>query len=143
MQLRLVGKLPQLREVLRRRGLPRPYLRDGFRDDRSRLAGAPLPQVEVRHDAATIRLDDMLGYHFALISRPNVLTASDIDWSTSRRIRIFRLGTELVDADHRLERWMTDEALDFALVRPDRHLFAAGRSTEFERIRGEFDRWFV
>ena len=141
-QLRLIAAVPGLRNLLRQRSIRRPPLREGFLDGDSPGAGRPLTQATVRREGEVRRLDDLLGYRFALVARPEALTERDADWAAARRIGLWRPGVEFVETDGRLERWMREGGFTFALARPDRHLFAAGNASDLARVRAAFDRWF-
>jgi hypothetical protein len=141
-ELRLIGAIPMLQTALRHYGLRHPALIEGFLDAGSRGRGHPIPQVDVRRSRSAQRLDDVLGYRFALLARAEALTAADVDWADSRGIPIWRPGVDFVEVDGALGRWMRDRDLDFALVRPDRHVFGAGAAADLGRVRSSFDRWF-
>lgn len=142
-ELRLIGAIPMLQAALRERNLRLPALHDGFLDEASRERGQPIPQVGVRRGAADERLDDVLGYRFALVARAEALTARDVEWAEARGIAVWRPGVDFVEIDGTLGRWMRARALDFALVRPDRHVFGAGAARELARVRSSFDRWYA
>lgn len=139
-QLRVLQAMPRLRRVLQRQGVRRPPLRAGFLDGSSR-AGRPLPQVPVRLDGGVGWLDDLLGYRFALVARAGAVADSDAEWAERRDIGLWRLGVDVEEVDGRLARWMDGERVDFALARPDRQLFGAGRAGDLARVRAAFDRW--
>jgi 3-(3-hydroxy-phenyl)propionate hydroxylase len=139
LQLRLLGAMPQLGRLLQSRGLRRPPLRAGFLDGPK--AGRPLPHVRVRRDGAVVWLDDLVGYRFALVARAGAIGDADAGWASARGIGLWRPGVDFEEVDGRLVRWMEREGVDFALARPDRQLFAAGRAGGFARVRAAFDRW--
>jgi hypothetical protein len=141
-----MSSIPFLLDFMRRFGLRRPTLAGGAVDAESKLAGHPLPQVPVRREGASCLLDDLLGYRFSLVVRDARLAAEATEWARERDIGVWHLGEDFVessaDAAVGLSRWMRDGALDFALARPDRHLFAVGRASELPRARAAFERWF-
>ena len=139
-RFRLAALVPGLRGAIRRRVLRRLPLRDGFLDPGSRLAGHPLPQVAVGSNGDGARLDDLLGYRFALVARAGALSDDDAAWAATRNVGVWRSGVDLDDAGA-LGEWLEAEGLDFALARPDRQLFAAGGAGELARVRAAFDRW--
>jgi 3-(3-hydroxy-phenyl)propionate hydroxylase len=141
--LKLLTALPRFWEVARQQGIRRPYLREGFLDGESPMAGHPLPQVGVVSNGVAFRLDDLLGYRFALVSLPTALVDSDVEWAAARSVGLWRFELEFTERDGHLERWMRDRGITFALVRPDRQLFAAGDSRDLPRVRAAFDGWFV
>jgi 3-(3-hydroxy-phenyl)propionate hydroxylase len=139
-ELRLVMALPRLAEYFRRQGLRRPRIRDGFLDAASQLAGHPFPQFDAGRDEAARRLDDLIGYRFALVAAPDALSATDLDWAASRAVGVWRPGVDFADTNGRVTAWMRDRRIAFALVRPDRCIFAAGASSALQRAREAFDR---
>lgn len=136
--LRLVGRLAPLRALMRHLGLRRPPLRHGCLDPDSRWRGHPLPQVRVRHDARDILLDDLLGYRFALLLRPGPLTAELREWAAAHDLLLLRPGHEFADESGHLLRFMRERNLEFALVRPDRQIFAAGPLRDLQRAQAVF-----
>jgi 3-(3-hydroxy-phenyl)propionate hydroxylase len=76
-------------------------------------AGRPLPQAN--------RSDDALGYRWALLALP--------EWPAPLlRQEAFRKGIKPLGQSEFLMGWMRREGLQWALVRPDKTLFAAGNS---------------
>jgi len=142
-EMRLLAAVPALRDVARRQGVRRPPLRDGFLDRGSSSAGLALPQVDVRRSGEVHRFDDLLGYRFALVVKPGALSDGDAGWAAERGIDVWRVGVDFDETAGRFAGWMRERGLDFALARPDRHLFAAGAARDLARARAAFDRWLA
>ena len=142
-EMRLIRAFPSAREIARRKGIRRPPLRDGFLDRGSPTAGLALPQVEVRSGGGVRRLDELLGYRFALVAAPGALADGDAEWAAGRGVGVWRVGDDFEETGGRLVQWMRERQLDFALARPDRYIFAAGTSGDLARARAEFDRWLA
>jgi 3-(3-hydroxy-phenyl)propionate hydroxylase len=137
---KLITALPPLRAMVRRQGVRRPHLHEGFLDGDAPLAGRSLPQVDVLFEGTVRRLDDVLGYRFALVSLPAALSAPDVEWAAARSVGLWRVGVDFTERDGgRLERWMRERGIDFALVRPDRCIFSAGAARALPRARAAFD----
>ena len=133
--------VPQLRERARRLAIRRPVLQNGFLEAGSPIAGTPLPQVDVGRGDRLRKLDDLLGYQFALIASPGALRPVDLEWAAGRGIGVWRVGEDLDEPDGQLADWMEAKDSEFVLVRPDRIVFASGRAREMQRARDAFDRW--
>jgi 3-(3-hydroxy-phenyl)propionate hydroxylase len=142
-QLRFVMAVPRLKERARRQSLRRPALVDGFRDARSPDAGTPFPQFMVRRGGVVMRLDDVIGYRCALILARGACSAGDVEWATRRGIVLVRLGLDVDDVGGRISAWLDERGVEFALVRPDRHIFSTGRAGDIPRARTAFDAWSV
>ncbi|MCY1057361.1 bifunctional 3-(3-hydroxy-phenyl)propionate/3-hydroxycinnamic acid hydroxylase [Nannocystis sp. SCPEA4] len=141
--LRLLGAVPPLHALARRASLRRPPLRHGCFDPASCLHGHPLPQVRVHHDGRDGLLDDLLGYRFALVIRPECVTRPLREWARAHAVAVVRPGVEFEEHDGALLRFMRRHDLDFALVRPDRQIFGAGRVEALPRVQAAFDARFV
>lgn len=138
-KLALARNVPVVRRVIRRLAIRRPPLRNGFLDSESRDAGRFAPQIEVVCDGRRRRLDDVVGYGFALLATQDALSAEALAWAGARGIRLLRSGVE--DEGEALAHWLGDARIDFAVVRPDRQIFSAGRAEDFDRARAAFDQW--
>jgi 3-(3-hydroxy-phenyl)propionate hydroxylase len=134
-ELRLISALPRLQALLRRFSLRRPHLRRGCLDAASRCPGQHLPQVQVHHAGRAQLLDDLLGYRFVLVIRAEYVTVPLLAWAEARAIGVFRPGADFVETTGALAAFMHTHNLDFALVRPDRHIFGAGRADELARVQ--------
>jgi len=139
-ELRLVGASPRLQTLLRRRGMPRPQLHHGCLDPAARCPGLHLPQVRVRHREREHLLDDLLGYRFALVIRPECVTPDLLAWADARSICLLRPGADFVETTDALASFMRTHDLDFALVRPDRQIFGAGVARELPRVQAALAR---
>lgn len=140
-QLQTFSAAPPLQQIFRRLTLRRPPLQTGFIEKVSRLAGQHLPQVKIERKGTEVLLDDLLGYRFALLVKPELLTDSTSDWASRRNIGVWQLGTDLADQQDELSRWMEMENLDFVLVRPDRYIFGAGLMGRLAQTQASFEGW--
>jgi 3-(3-hydroxy-phenyl)propionate hydroxylase len=131
-----------MRELLRPLTAPPRRLVSGCFDAGSPLGGRHLPQVPVRvrggRDA--VMLDDVLGYRPALLTRGERADEA-AEWAQARGVAAHRVGREIVDDDGRLSAWMDRHRCDFALVRPDRVVFGAGRARDLARVGRAHDAW--
>ena len=149
-----IGSLQPLKAVMRPLVSPPRLLGDGCFDPRSPLAGEHLPQVRL-HAPSSLAFDgqgaagdrdeawtdDAIGYRGALVFARGAAAPSlrATEWARTRGIAVRRLGEDLVETEGRLGRWMSGHKADFALVRPDRLIFGAGRSQALERIQRGYD----
>ena len=132
-ELRLIANLPAaLQSFVRQHMLRRPHLTDGLLDAASSLRGQHLPQVDVWRDGLRCASDDALGYRFALVCGAP-LAARDVERARRLDVTPWRLGAELAEVDGALARWMREREVEWALVRPDRVIFSAGRVGELHR----------
>lgn len=141
-QLQTFSAAPPLQKFFRRLTLRRPPLQTGFIDKTSRSGGQHLPQVKIEWQGSEVLLDDVLGYRFALLVKPELLTDWVAEWAAKRDISVWQLGKDFQEPQRMLEQWMREEKLDFILVRPDRYIFGAGAIHEFARTQTSFDAWW-
>ncbi|MGH9799618.1 MAG: bifunctional 3-(3-hydroxy-phenyl)propionate/3-hydroxycinnamic acid hydroxylase [Blastocatellia bacterium] len=142
LQIRILKAAPPLQAIFHRLTLRRPRLQPGFINKTSRLAGQHLPQVKIEWRGGETLLDDVFGYCFALLLKPEMLSASVADWAAKRNIGVWRLGDDFKELQGELAQWMREETLDFVLVRPDRYVFGAGAMSEFAQTQSSFDGWW-
>jgi len=141
--LRLLGAVPALHALARRASMRRPPLRHGCFDLASRWHGHPLPQVRVHHRERDVLLDDLLGYHFVLVIRPEYMTLPLREWAAAHAVAVVRPGVDFEAHDGALLRFMRQRDLDFALVRPDKQIFGAGLVDALPRVQAAFDARFA
>lgn len=99
------------------------------------LAGRLAIQPLVRVDDDVVRLDDMLGSRFALLSRAGCLDrASEIVQRLGQSVLIKHVefdnraaGAVIEDHQKLLAGWFDRHRVDFVLIRPDRYVFDAGK----------------
>lgn len=142
LSLQVLNKAPRLRSIFRRLTLRRPPLKSGFIANSARLAGHHLPQVEVKWNGGNALLDDVLGYRFALLVKPETLTDSVVEWAAKHNIGVWQLGKDLVEHHGTLAQWMREDGLEFILVRPDRYVFGAGAMRELAQTQASFEAWW-
>lgn len=141
-ELKLITNLPAgLQNIIRQQSVRRPTLREGFLDGASRGRGDHLPQAQAWRGGARHASDDLLGYRFTLLAKAPALETHDVEWARERGVALGRLGADVEEVDGTLARWMREQDLDFALVRPDRIIFGAGAARELPGVRASFDRW--
>jgi len=101
-----------------------PPLRAGIIDPAS--GGERLPEFVVQgREAGERHIDMLLAGRFTLITRDEVAALPAV-W-TSVGGQILQLGTDgCRDADGRLDAWLTTHGARWAIVRPDRYVFAMG-----------------
>lgn len=92
-------------------------------------SGRAIPQATVRTaDGRTCLLDDALGDGWAVVSRRGGERAAELG------IPHAHLGRDLVDVDGTLEAWLRRRRAVLAVLRPDRHVFAAGGPSIVPRV---------
>lgn len=133
MQLRAIQSMPVLKNLLRANYIVSPPLVQGCLGAQSILAGHHLPQFGFS--------DDAMGYRFAFIALPNTLT-------TTQMQELDGLGMTIVLAERGENSepfilWLHQNKLDFAIVRPDKIIFAAGKTMEIEGAINQLKQWIA
>lgn len=126
----------------------RPLEGGFFGTNRRRLAGHLFPQpiVARSEDAAPILLDEVIGQGFAIIARQGALPQLPSELLALADHLPLRLitfaptpGSGVVgDQSGALEKWFNRADADFALVRPDRYVYDAGRAEQSREILNMF-----
>ncbi|WP_216893684.1 bifunctional 3-(3-hydroxy-phenyl)propionate/3-hydroxycinnamic acid hydroxylase [Nocardia alni] len=114
--------------VLRAEAL-RPRLGPGVRGDTNELAGTLSAQPRT---ASGRLLDDVVGYRFAVVGDPAVLSGT----TDRTKALLESLGTHVLDEfSGEVRDWVTGLGAAAVIVRPDRYLFgAAGNATELDAL---------
>lgn len=94
-----------------------PPIYDGIIDPES--GGMRLPEFVIRDDASVTRLDPFLGGTFTLLSRDKLTPPTG--W------RVLG-GQEMVLGDDRFVAWLAEREARWAIVRPDRYVYATGNT---------------
>lgn len=111
-RLRLIQNLPGLKDYLRKT-FNSPYqFKSGFINTSSSLAGSQFPQTNSLSD-------NLIGYRFALITNA-ALTEEQMK-------RLSQKGLMVIDREPLFVHWLKENDVDFALVRPDKVIYAAGK----------------
>lgn len=136
-RLKTIGAIPTLQNLLEKSIRRHSDFDSGFFDLTSSCFGQFLPQAKVRTpDGEEDFLDNLLGYRFTLLLGPEAIIAVDKDWLQKMGIRPLQIGIDFREVGSSFRQWWTKRKLDFALVRPDRYIFAGGTKSEFERVKG-------
>lgn len=136
--LRAVQTVPRVRRFVRHFEFkPAPVLRKGMLAGGTRGGAVgtmfPQPRVSVAGEAATVRLDDVLGSGFAVLG-PSVSAATVWTGPPAVLIRVLPKGSvaaagsgvrEVVDVDGVLTAWFAKHRAEVAVLRPDRFVYAA------------------
>ena len=140
--LQMMGAAPPpIQALLRHLSLRHPPLETGFIDKTSDWAGRFLPQTKVVWQGEEMWLDDMLGYRFALLVKPDTFISQDGDWAEARNIGVWCIGENLLAPE--LSQWMRSERLEFVLVRPDHQIFSAGDNNRLPQAQAKFDAYQI
>jgi 3-(3-hydroxy-phenyl)propionate hydroxylase len=125
----------------------RPLENGFFGNNRPRLTGHLFPQPLVtRVDGSLVLLDDIIGQGFAIVARQGAipqLPAEIRALADHLPLRVITFAaapdTGVVgDQSGALQRWFKRAGADFALVRPDRYVYDAGRSEQLLEILHTF-----
>jgi 3-(3-hydroxy-phenyl)propionate hydroxylase len=119
---------------LRGRARARPRVRRGCVRRGAPGAGERFPQPWVLAAGRPVRLDDALGPDWAVLGAPG--RAGARAWAALGARR-----PELEDADGTIGAWLRARDADWAAVRPDRVVFAAGRAADAEAAAREAGAW--
>jgi 3-(3-hydroxy-phenyl)propionate hydroxylase len=96
-------------------------------------AGRPLPQPRVSTGDGDVLLDDVLPPGWTVVTRGDVPQARGLG------LPVVRLGVDVADLEGTLDPWLARRRASLAVVRPDRHVFAAGGASVVARARGMLD----
>jgi hypothetical protein len=89
----------------------------------TRSVGALFPQPEVRTpDGETLRLDDLIGPNWAALAANGEATAA----LAATGVPVLELGRDVTDPSGGISDWLRGHDADWALLRPDRFVFACG-----------------
>ena len=107
----------------------RPRLGPGVRDDTNELAGTLSAQPRT---ASGELLDDVVGYRFAVVGDPAVLSGT----SDRTKALLESLGVHVLEEfSGEVRDWVTGLGAAAVIIRPDRYLFgAAGDSDELDAL---------
>jgi hypothetical protein len=97
----------------------------------SALAGHHLPQFA--------HSDDALGYHFAFVALPGALSKAQTQSITDLSMPVVVAAPNSDNAF--LAEWMKSHQVDFALVRPDKIVFAAGKAADLTSVLRQLAQW--
>lgn len=105
-----------------------PPIRDGVIAARTEggAEGARLPQPAVRWRGEAVRLDDLLGGRFALLTLDEVATPDA--WRALGGLTLRIAPGELEDVDGVLSDWLKEHEARGAVIRPDRYVFGTAAS---------------
>lgn len=123
-------------------------LEDGFfGKNRRHVAGRLFPQpIVARNDGPSILLDEVIGQSFAIIARKGAIAALPAELREAADLLPLRLVPFGVTAepgvvgdwDGALHKWFDHANADFALIRPDRYVYDAGRADQLGTILQTF-----
>ncbi|WP_457488764.1 bifunctional 3-(3-hydroxy-phenyl)propionate/3-hydroxycinnamic acid hydroxylase MhpA [Tardiphaga sp. P5_C10] len=103
----------------------KPPLGPGLSTGRAGLAGRLAPQLPLNNGR---RMDDLIGYGFAVIARSGILMKiSDVV-----RMQAERSGVTLIDETlcPSLSEWLLNEGVDAVLIRPDRYIMGGAKGVD-------------
>jgi 3-(3-hydroxy-phenyl)propionate hydroxylase len=123
-KLILLEKLPAVKNYLRTKYNIPTHLECGKLYS-CRLAGYHLPQVNLAEQA--LLSDELTGYHNTVIAIPGTLDAGKIKAAEQKEMIV------LHNAPH-FSQWLAGNGVDFAIVRPDKIIFGAGKADAFYSV---------
>lgn len=137
---RLTSLVPPLKEAFARAANRKQPLSGGcFGTNRKNIAGHLMPQPKVRTENGSLTLlDDVLGSGFAIVARKGALAAAQSSIAQLARqvpLKLVEIGPVagghvVTDAEGKLDRFLKEHDSDFAIVRPDRYVFDAGKGPD-------------
>lgn len=102
---------------------------------KSKQVGRHIPQFSTIEGDKT---DDLLGYHFILIVKNNILTRTQLVELNQKGIFIF--SEQNTSAQNAFDKWLYQNELDFVLIRPDKIILAAGKMPTLQEVISFFDK---
>ncbi len=108
---------------------PKP-LAAGWVDKSSSLFGHHLPQFRMSKDMLS---DDKIGYQWTLIYSPLIFESEGISLNTC--------PIPLSPGEDIWEEWLRNNGIDFAIIRPDKIIFGAGKIQSWTTVYQEYRKW--
>lgn len=131
-QIKAIEFITPLKDYLRTTHNSPPIFTSGFLSKNSVLSGKHLPQYIINKQLS----DDIIGYNFVLVALPNSLTAEQINQLKAKNFVILHEHIDLLQTSYAT--WLQKNDIDFAIIRPDKIIFGAGKCAKFEVILSEF-----
>jgi 3-(3-hydroxy-phenyl)propionate hydroxylase len=122
-ELRLINNLRPLRNFLADKYNIPAKLKSGYLNAQSPLAGTHLPQANLS--------DDLIGYRFALIALPGVLSPEQFKTAEGKTFLV-------LDRQPVFTEWLQKHEVDFAIIRPDKIVWGAAKADEFDKMIANF-----
>ncbi|HRG90593.1 MAG TPA: FAD-dependent monooxygenase, partial [Chitinophagales bacterium] len=123
-KLILVEKIPALKNYLKHKyNIPTQLEKGNLYS--CHLAGYHLPQVTIAEQA--LLSDELTGYRNTLVAVPGALDAGKLKAAEQKQMVI-------VNNAPGLSQWLTGKGVDFAIVRPDKIIFGAGKADTFYNV---------
>jgi 3-(3-hydroxy-phenyl)propionate hydroxylase len=130
-QIKSMGLLPTKIKTFMQKsfGNPKP-LAVGCVDKSSKLAGQHLPQFQLPNSTLS---DDKMGYNWTLIYATSAFNKEDISLETCK--------IPLMSNSEIWEQWLRKNRIDFAIIRPDKIIFSAGRVQNWNTVYANYRKW--
>lgn len=134
-KIRLIQNIQPLKMYLRNKYNAPPKLENGILSSQSSLAGQHLPQIII--DIDNKLSDDIVGYKFVCIALSNTLTSLQVNKLKQKSILLFQDIIEVKQTP--FQDWLKSNHIDFVIARPDKIIFGAGKSEQFDSILQELE----
>lgn len=129
--LRTIESLPIRLRAFMQNAFANPQpLREGCIEVHSKLAGQHIPQFLMPNNTLS---DDKIGYDWTLIYSPSIFEKEGISLKTC--------SIPLPPSEYIWEEWLKANKVDFAIVRPDKIIFGAGKIQHWETVYEAFRKW--
>jgi 3-(3-hydroxy-phenyl)propionate hydroxylase len=127
-----IQRIPLLKNYLRKKynspiALAQSHISSG------KLAGTHLPQFMLSGGQLS---DDIIGYRFALVCRPGLLTNEHAAKLRSAQVAMLHILTDINQTP--FIQWLADNTIDFAIARPDKIIFSAGSAAAMDTVLQQF-----
>ena len=133
-EVRAIQRITPLKNYLKKTYNTPPVLKNGFLSNSSKLAGSYLPQLKIN---TTLLSDDIIGYRFAFIALAETFSATQLESIKAKSMLI--VHEEINIEQTAFKNWLENNKVDFAIIRPDKIIFGAGKATELEKVLDEFE----
>jgi 3-(3-hydroxy-phenyl)propionate hydroxylase len=136
MSISAIEKMPFLKSYLRKKYntpalLIKSYISNG------KMAGMHLPQFLLSSGMIS---DDLIGYRFVLICKHEMV--SRIDLKLLQELGIFLLNEKLATDENAFQNFLSENDIDFAIVRPDKIIFNTGKIETYGKVLQTFNEAF-
>jgi 3-(3-hydroxy-phenyl)propionate hydroxylase len=131
-RLQFIHQLPALKPFIKKIfHTPKP-LSKGCISQQAHLSGRHIPQFLLSENQLT---DDVLAYQWCLIYLPNVFEKEPI--------MLLHTDLFLVPSSNIWEEWLKKNKVDFAVIRPDKIIFGAGKIKQWQFIYHQYQNWKI
>ena len=133
----LARRIPLLQEKIKQDFMKKMPYQKGFLGIHSNLSGQLCIQPVIQVNNQEMLLDDLLGNRFALISRASISQIQTKEFTQIVNGQVLQLGMDFHSVV--FEEWLLQYKIDFAIIRPDRYIFDAGKMAVLDTVLNDLN----